>query len=133
MIDRKSRMRLLVVTMVILGIVGYMIYNSSTSSYAYFKKVGEVTADSSLIGKSIRVGGSIVKNSIVQTGRRYTFKISEHGKELTVVYSGQLPSTFGDEVYAIAEGKLVSTGMLEAKSVITQCPSKYESKKAEVE
>lgn len=132
MVDSKSKKRLLIVTVILLAIIGYMIYSSSAANYSYFKKISEVASDSSLIGKSVRVGGKILKGSVVQDGSKYTFKIYEKQDKLTIIYdsskSGPLPSTFGAGVMAIVEGKLISNDKLEAKSMVTQCPSKYKSK-----
>lgn len=132
MVDSKSKKRLLAVTVILLAVIGFMIYNSSASTMSYFKKVYEI--DKTYVGKSVRVGGVIAKDSWTKEGRTHTFKIydkKDKGRLLTVVYSGPLPSTFGDndKVIAIAEGKLVSADKLEAKSIVTQCPSKYESEK----
>ncbi|MCL6472791.1 MAG: cytochrome c maturation protein CcmE [Firmicutes bacterium] len=133
MVDSKSKTRLMVVTVVLVAIIGYMVYsllsNSSSSSLSYYKKVEEVIKDDSYVGKTVKVGGEIKKGTVVQKGNKYTFKIFEKDKELTVTYSGQVPSTFGAGVQAIVEGKLVSQNMLEAKSITTKCPSKYKSKK----
>lgn len=123
----------MVVTVVLIAIIGYMVYsllsNSSSSSLSYYKKVEEVTKDDSYVGKTVKVGGEIKKGSVDQKGNKYTFKIFDKDKELTVTYNGQVPSTFGAGVQAIVEGKLVSQNLLEAKSITTKCPSKYKSKK----
>ncbi len=131
MVDSKSKVRLAVVTVFLLGIIAVMVWQSSSSpaNYSYFKKIGEVTKDDSLIGKSVRVGGEVLKDSVVQKGSKYTFKIHDKDQQLQVTYSGQMPSTFGAGVTAIVEGTLVSKDMLQAKSIVTQCPSKYKSKK----
>ncbi len=133
MVDSKSKTRLLVVTIVLIAAIGYMIFslmgNSSSSSLSYYRKIDEVTKDSTYVGKNVRVGGEILKGSVNQEGRKYTFKIHDKDKQLMVTYSGQMPSTFGGGVQAIVEGKLVSRNLMEAKSITTQCPSKYKSKK----
>ncbi|MDI6716787.1 MAG: cytochrome c maturation protein CcmE [Actinomycetota bacterium] len=132
MVDSKSKKRLLIVTVILLAIIGYMIYNSSVSSYSYYKSVSEVAGNSSYIGKSIRVSGKIVERSPEHINGKYVFHIYEKDKKLTIVYSGpQLPQTFGKDITAVAEGKLVSPNRFEAKSVITKCPSKYDTKKKE--
>ncbi len=133
MVDSKSKTRLLVVTIVLIAAIGYMIFslmgNSSSSSLSYYRKIDEVTKDSTYVGKNVRVGGEILKGSVNQEGRKYTFKIHDKDKQLMVTYSGQMPSTFGGGVQAIVEGRLVSQNLMEAKSITTQCPSKYKSKK----
>lgn len=134
MVDSKSKKRLLVVTAILLVAIGYMVYSSSASSLAYFKEIDEVAVDDTFIGKNVRVGGLVQKGTIVQKGREYTFTIAKKedlSKKMTVTYSKQMPSQFGPEVFVIAEGKLASKDKLEANSLVTQCPSKYESEKKE--
>ncbi|HEY3375091.1 MAG TPA: cytochrome c maturation protein CcmE [Candidatus Aquicultor sp.] len=136
MVDKKGKTRLLVVTVILLAVIGYMVYSSSASQISYYKKIGEVTGDNSFVGKSLRVGGLVEKGSIVHKGRTYTFTIYDKVKKdqkMTVVYSKSMPSQFGAGVFVIADGKLVTKDKLEADSIVTQCPSKYQSDKKKQE
>lgn len=49
------------------------------------------------------------------------------GPQISVVYNGSVPSTFGDEITAIITGVVNEEGVLESDDMITKCPSKYES------
>jgi cytochrome c-type biogenesis protein CcmE len=129
MADSRSKIRLLVVTVILLAVVGYMIYSSAGQSAAYFKEINEVTADSTYVGKTVKVGGLVLKDSVKKDGKTVTFKIYEKDKkhsQMTVVYSGQLPSQFGSDIEAIVDGKLVAQDRIEADRLVTKCPSKYE-------
>lgn len=128
MVDSKSKKRLLAVTAVILGVIGYMIYSSSASSIAYHKTIGEISSDPSYIGKSVKVSGKVVKDSVVQEGNTCTFKIFDNDGQLTIVYTGQLPNQFGGDANVIVDGKLVSKDKIESTKMVAKCPSKYESK-----
>ncbi len=132
MADKKARTRLLVITIVLLvgltGAIGYLLWNPSTS-FSYFRTVSQVKKDSSLVGKSVRVGGMVIKGSIKKQDEAYRFQIGDGKNNIAVVYAGTMPSTFGAGVQAIVEGKLVSQHEMHAKSLVTKCPSKYESKK----
>jgi cytochrome c-type biogenesis protein CcmE len=132
MADLRSKRRLTIVTItLVIGLLGSVVYLllSPESSFSYFKTVKEVRSDPSLIGKSVRVGGRVGKGSVQKSNEGYCFKLCEGKESITVVYSGTLPSTFGEGVQAIAEGKLVSSQKLIAKSLVTKCPSKYESQR----
>ncbi|MBS3910077.1 MAG: cytochrome c maturation protein CcmE [Actinobacteria bacterium] len=134
MADSRSKTRLLAVTVVLLAVVGYMIYSSAGSTVAYFKDINEVTADSTYVGKTVKVGGLVLKDSVEKDGKTVTFKIYEKDRknsQITVVYSGQLPSQFGGDVEAIVDGKLVSQERIEADRLVTKCPSKYEGEMKE--
>jgi cytochrome c-type biogenesis protein CcmE len=132
MVDLRSKKRLAVVTSIlVVGLLASVVYLllSPESSFSYFKTVKEVKSDPFLIGKSVRVGGKVGKGSVEKSSEGYCFKLCEGKESITVVYSGTLPSTFGEGVEAIAEGKLVSSQKLIAKSLVTKCPSKYESQR----
>lgn len=134
MVDSKSKTRLLIVTGVLLVVIGVLIWQSlgSGASVSYYKTIGEVTSGSSFVGKNVNVGGKVMKGSIVNEGHTCTFKIADQKnkeQQLTVEYSKQLPSTFGENIDVVAEGKLVSKGKIVANSIVTKCPSKYDSKK----
>ncbi len=134
MVDSKSKTRLLIVTGILLVVIGVMIWQSlgSGASVSYYKTISEVTRDSSFVGKNVNVGGQVKNGSRVDKGHTCTFIIFDQKnktQELTVEYSKQLPSTFGDGVAVVAEGKLVSKGKVIADSIVTKCPSKYDSKK----
>lgn len=126
MVDSKSKKRLLVVTVILLVGIGFMIYQSTGSSISYVEPIDKVVSDPSYIGKNVNVGGTVLKGYVTQ-GSKHTFTIADKGKQLTVEYTGQLPSTFGSDVKVVADGKLVSKDKLVAKSITTKCPSKYES------
>jgi cytochrome c-type biogenesis protein CcmE len=126
MVDSKSKIRLGIVSAVLLLAIGYMIFTTSLSSYSIYKQISEIKKDPTLIGKSVEVGGRVKKGSVVHRGTEMSFVIVEKAASLNVVYTGQVPQTFGDDVQAVITGKLESLDKLVAKSIITKCPSKYE-------
>jgi cytochrome c-type biogenesis protein CcmE len=129
MADSRSKIRLLIVTGILLVVVGFMIFSSAGQTKAYFKDINEVTADATYVGKTVKVGGLVLKDSVKKDGKTVTFTIYEKDKkhsQITVVYSGQLPSQFGSDIEAIVDGKLVSQERIEADRLVTKCPSKYE-------
>ena len=53
------------------------------------------------------------------------------GPQLKVVYTGVVPSSFGNKTEAIVTGTLSKDGVFEATDMLTKCPSKYKSAKAD--
>lgn len=90
-------------------------------------------------GKRIRMGGHVVKGSILQkTGTlEYQFQVtpvaamSKHpevnDKSVTVRYEGVVPDTFKDDAEVIVTGVLADDGHFEGEELIAKCPSKYEA------
>lgn len=130
--EKRSRTRLVIVTVIILGLLAILLYSATRgeNSLSYFKTVTELNNDTSLIGKSVRVGGEVVSGSIKKSGTQATFTISDKKNTISIKYTGNsaLPATLTDKVQVIAEGIYKKEGLVEADSIVTKCPSKYENK-----
>ncbi len=128
-LEKRSKNRLVVVTVIILGLLAILLYSATRggNNLSYFKTVTEINNDSTLIGKSVRVGGKVIPKTIVKSGTKATFKITDSKNQITVTYSGALPATFADNIQVIAEGTYKKKGLVEAESLVTKCPSKYEN------
>ncbi len=129
--NKRARNRLIGVTAIVLMLVGVILYTTMQSNGAYSKSVDEVLKDKSLVGKRVRVSGSVVPGSWDKGSNPMLFAIkAENGGQggvIKVSYKGAAPNTFGDGVVAIVTGELNSSGMIESSDMITKCPSKYES------
>lgn len=131
--NKRARMRLIAVTVVILvAVTGFLIY-AGKGKGAYYKTVSQVTSDQSLVGQRVRVAGAVVKGSWDKTTDPMKFKIraeddkTGNGPVLNVVYQGNSPSAFGDGVVAIVTGDLKAGNTIESNDMITKCPSKYKA------
>lgn len=127
-INPRSRNRLIIVTVILLGLVAFLMYQSSMGSYSYFKTVTELRNDDSLVGLTVRVGGKVVKDSWKKEKDGHHFKIADQESEIDVIYNGVMPQTFGEDIQVVAEGLYKPGFLLQAKKIITKCPTKYESK-----
>lgn len=81
-------------------------------------------------GTSIRVMGKLDSfTRDAANSNLVRFVLTDSGKGLSVVYKGALPDLFvtGNEVGVV--GHLDSSGVFQAKTIITKCPSKYEPAK----
>lgn len=129
--NKRAQVRLIGVTAIILIAVAAILFGTAQKEGARQLGVGEIAADTSLVGERVKVGGSVVPGSWDKKSNPMRFEIREEGEKsgptLKVVYSGQVPSTFGDDVAAIITGTLKEGGLIEATDMITKCPSKYES------
>ncbi len=129
--NKRARNRLIGVTAIVLMLVGVILYTTMQSNGAYSKSVDEVLKDQSLVGKRVRVSGSVVPGSWNKGSNPMLFSIkAENGGSggiLKVSYDGSAPNTFGDGVVAIVTGTLESGGTIKSSDMITKCPSKYQS------
>lgn len=122
----KRRLTLVGLVIVVVAIVLFVVLGSGSTAKAL--SVGEA-ASGSYDGKNVQVSGLVVDNSYTTEGSETTFKVADENDEsatLQVTYTGALPATFGNGITAICTGK-VKDGTLTASTMVTKCPSKYES------
>ncbi len=111
---------------ILLFAIGYLSYTGFVSSATYYYKVGEFLDQSASLGTAtIRVDGDVAEGSVVQQAGLLRFNIVGDGKSLPVVYQGAVPDTFKEGNEVVVEGRLNSSGVFEAKSILTKCASKY--------
>jgi cytochrome c-type biogenesis protein CcmE len=129
--EARSRNRLIIVTGIVLVLLAVLLWRSSTGSLSYFKTVTELKAEKGLIGKTVKVGGEVVKGSVKRREDGVDFTISDKKSTIKISYDGTIPSTFGEGIQVIADGKYDKEDLVKADSLVTKCPSKYKSEKIE--
>ena len=92
-----------------------------------------------LRGQRIRMGGHVVKGSIMQKPGtlEYQFQVKpvagmvKHPeyleKAVTVRYKGIVPDTFKDDAEVIVTGVLGDNDLFQGSELLAKCPSKYEA------
>ena len=148
--NRKSKF--LFGSFLIVAAVGGLIYSAVQETSAYFLTMEEyAAAANSHEGKSLRLAGRVSEDSIdwdpmsldLAFGMEPTPAIQEIHPErelvvlpkdavrtLRVQYNGILPDMFAEGRDVIVEGK-VREGVMEADTLLTTCPSKYEAELTE--
>jgi cytochrome c-type biogenesis protein CcmE len=99
------------------------------SQGAYYRQVGELS--SSMSGKVVKVGGTIVAKTVTHDDGGYYFTIRDlTGRTATVAvaYSGQVPDSFGPGVDVVVTGRYeAQPKAINADELQTKCPSKYKA------
>lgn len=132
-VNKRAKQRLIGVTIIVLVIVAGLIFMATQGegAGASRKTVAEITADAALVGESVQVEAPVVKGSWTPGTKPFMFDIQDkgdpNGPVMTVQWDGPVPSAFGDGVTAIVTGEVQAGGKLLARTLITQCPSKYAS------
>jgi cytochrome c-type biogenesis protein CcmE len=118
---------------VVLGLIAYLIVSAISSSGAYYREVGEVLNEKpALTGKSLRVSGNIVTESVKYDAAALdlSFSISDPkdaSKQLPIRFHGVKPDQMEREgSSAIVEGSLGPGGVVAANNLLLKCPSRYE-------
>ena len=124
----NKRLRLILVTLVTMGIIGYLIYTGVSDTMVYYLKVSELleqTAEASEEG--VRVGGKVLEGSVQWDPKdlQLHFTIEDEQASVPVIYHGQVPDSFQEGKDVIIEGTFADN-LFMASEIMPTCPSKYE-------
>ncbi len=124
---------LVIGAIVILGALLYLVITGLGGSSVYYITVGELKAKGPAIyGKTVRVAGKVVENSIQWDPQTLTltFEIADDSGKLPVVYHGPRPDMLKDGAEAVVEGQYTPEGVFKVnpKGLLLKCPSKYQEK-----
>jgi cytochrome c-type biogenesis protein CcmE len=123
----------------LVGAVGYLMYAGVQQSSMYYLTIAEfLPRKEGLAGEGVRVAGRVAAGSLwkrtTAEGTEMKFAIGDFtGQDvgaapetLPVAYTGIVPDMFAEGRDVIIEGRYAG-GVLEAKTIMTSCPSKYEA------
>jgi cytochrome c-type biogenesis protein CcmE len=124
----KRKIRLIVALSAAVLLAGGLIYTSFSAS-------AETKQPSDLInatpGQNYQMTGVVVPGSIHHQGSRLDFRVADRTDSkvsIPVRYSGEVPDPFADGREVIISGKVQDgTFMAQRDSLITKCPSKFQT------
>ena len=129
--NKRARNRLVGVTAIIVISVVAIFLSVGGGDAAYSRTVSDVVDNVEMVGERVRVTGTVIPGSWDGMSSPMRFDIRDEGESsgpmISVIYNGNVPSTFGDDVTAIVTGTVTDEGVLESADMITKCPSKYEA------
>ncbi len=127
---RSSRMPLLLLGLIVLGVFFSVGYAMFTRSVVYYETPTEVLANP---GKHVRISGTVVTGSIRTDtlAGQVTFEVADARNTVEVIYVGPVPDTLKDGAEAVAEGSLGPDGTFHADELFAKCPSKFQAKASE--
>lgn len=129
-----KKRKFLIGGIVVILALSYLAYTGFESSAAYYYTVSEAVAQgNSVYGENLRINGNVAADSIKSdiTTLTLKFSVTEGGKSLPVVYQGVVPDNFQADSEVVVEGYLDPSGVLQADSILTRCPSKYEPQESD--
>ena len=126
---KKRRLKIIVVSSIVLSIIGYLTYTGIRDTMAYFLTVSELLARGpSDENVGLRVAGEVIPDSIQWNPKdlKLSFRIRDGESSLQVDYQGVVPDSFKPGKEVIVEGKYTAEGLFRAATIMPTCPSKYE-------
>jgi cytochrome c-type biogenesis protein CcmE len=106
--------------------LGFIGYQESKSYYITVDEFGSMQGN--LQGKTFKIAGDVVNDSIDRSKAPLEFAITSQGRVLRVRYIGKdvIPDTFKDGSKAVVEGSIGQDGVFQARRIEAKCASKYE-------
>lgn len=126
----KKQLKFVIGSIVIVAAIGYLVVTGITRTSVYYLTVGELLSKGdSVYGEGVRVEGKVMGGSIKKdsTALKVDFKITDGNKDIAIHYEGIIPDLFEDDRDVVVEGKYTREGVFKAHTLLTSCPSKYES------
>jgi cytochrome c-type biogenesis protein CcmE len=144
-----KKLRFAIGTSLIIAAIGYLIVTAVRNTSEYYMTVSEVSAQrTQLIGQSLRVAGRVQPGTISWDPETLTLAFGlmqpppgdgaaavkpvaaiADGPSFHVICRGEpKPDMFAPNRDVIVEGSLAPNGTIEARQVLTSCPSKYTPK-----
>jgi cytochrome c-type biogenesis protein CcmE len=128
--------------LVVVGAIGYLIYTGIRETSNYYLTIEEfLPQKDAFANEGVRLAGRVQTGSVQWDPKdlRLSFVLgpfkaqdeSNVSPGLQVNYQGILPDMFAEGRDVIVEGKYETGQSLTAKTIMTSCPSKYESEKPE--
>ena len=92
----KSRISFLILSIALLVASIFFILSSLKDNVLYFLTPTEIKSKEDLeIGRSMRIGGMVKKNSIYTDSKEIKFIITDFKNEIIVSFSGTVPNQYG--------------------------------------
>ena len=122
----KSRILLLVFSLLFATVVIFLILKSLEKNVVYFFSPSEVYNKHNIsFNEKIRIGGLVKEDSINKNQTSIRFIITDLKREIIVSYSGLVPNLFSEGKGVIAEGKLKDKKYFVADKILAKHDENY--------
>ena len=104
MID--TRRRLWLAGLVVLGALGFLVFQGLGNATLYFRTADEAVAQRSELGeRRFRIEGDVVDGSVQKVGNDVSFTLTSKDVEVPVVHKGDPPELFRPGIPVVLEGR----------------------------
>ena len=124
---RRQRMIFVAVIIAGVGVATVLVLSAIGQNMLYFFSPSQIHAGEVPEGRSIRVGGLVVDDSVKRQSNGVTvrFDLTDNAQTITVVYTGILPDLFREGQGIVAIGQIDGQGLLQADEVLAKHDENY--------
>ena len=123
MLTKKAQNRILFIFFIFfISIIAIIfILKALNQNILYFSTPTEIkTGENITIGKAMRVGGMVKKDSILINKKNIQFIVTDFQNEILINYSGTVPNLFAEGKGVVAEGKLKDKNFFAAERILAK-------------
>lgn len=124
MTKRQNRMLWVALLVVGVALAGYLGLKAFNENLLYFFSPSDVVAGKAPIGKSFRLGGMVVKDSVKRDNLKVSFDVTDYSNTFSIKYEGILPDLFKEGQGIITTGSLIN-GVFIATEVLAKHDENY--------
>lgn len=126
MTRKQRRLTMIATAGSILAIAAGLVLFALTDRIVFFNSPSDVVQGEAAPGERIRLGGLVEDGSVVRTeGSVITFRITDTGNSVNVVFDGILPDLFREGQGVVTEGSLGADGVFVADIVLAKHDETY--------
>lgn len=129
---RPKNLKVALTGLVFFLFAGFVVVQGVRKTWVYYYTPAELMSRASQVdGRVVKTSGTVVPGTVAREGLEVRFAMAEEGETLRVTYRGPLPDAFTDEVPVVVEGTFhASDRRVDATSLMTKCPSRYQEAEA---
>ena len=122
----KNRILFLILILILSLTVILFVLKALNKNILYFSTPTEIKQKEDIsIGKAMRIGGMVKKDSIIINENNIQFIITDFENEILISYSGTVPNLFAEGKGVVAEGKLKDNFFFIAERILAKHDEKY--------
>jgi cytochrome c-type biogenesis protein CcmE len=124
---RHKRFVFVALAIVGVGIAATLAISSMRSNMSYFFSPSKVIAKEAPTDAVFRLGGLVVKDSLIreEDGLTLEFDVTDNAETVRVRYTGILPDLFGEGQGVVTKGRLGKDGVFYAEEVLAKHAESY--------
>ncbi|MCX7090876.1 MAG: cytochrome c maturation protein CcmE [Legionellales bacterium] len=124
---RRRKLSVIILVLVILALACGLVLYALRQNISLFYTPSQIIAGTVPKQHVIRVGGMVVKGSILRhaNGLDVTFQLTDYAQTIQVKYHGILPDLFREEQGVVAQGLLQKNSTFRATQVLAKHDENY--------
>lgn len=125
MTRKRRRLAILAVALLCLGGATALVLTAFEDSLAYFYAPSELKTAPPPAERAIRLGGLVAEGTVVRDGEETRFEVTDLVESVPVVYRGALPDLFREGQGVVVQGRLETTGLFRADTLLAKHDENY--------